>query len=117
MASGQGIPSWLNARDLSPGVTGVVVKAAPGGVGGWYWFNNAASVRYLKLYNVATVPTQANTPYMTIPLPIGSGSSVGPFPSEIDFSAGISYRCTTGVADNDTGAPSAQDVQLNLYYR
>jgi hypothetical protein len=38
-------------------------------------------------------------------------------PAGVDFTAGISARATTGVADNDTGAPSANDVIVNIFYK
>lgn len=117
MASNQAANSWAVARDINPGVTGVLVKAKPGGVSGWFLFNVATSIRYLKLYNKATAPLSSDTPLMTIDIPAGLGANLPPGPGEIDFTVGIGYRVTTGVADNDTGAPTANDVQLNLFYR
>jgi hypothetical protein len=35
----------------------------------------------------------------------------------ITFSTAICAAATTGLADNDTGAPSANDVVLNVFYK
>jgi hypothetical protein len=116
MASGQALTTMAVVRDINPGVTGVLVKAKPGDVWGWYMYNAAAAVRYLKLYDKATAPLSTDVPKMTLPIPAGLGANMMA-PAGVDFTVGIGYRVTTGVADNDTGAPAANDVQLNLFYR
>jgi hypothetical protein len=35
----------------------------------------------------------------------------------VAFSAAICVAATTGLADNDTGAPSAGDVVVNIFYK
>ena len=84
---------------------------------GYYVFNNAAAVRYLKLYNKATAPTVGtDTPVITIPLPPQAAANVS-FVQGIAFSLGLGVGATTGVADNNTGAPAANDVIINLFYK
>ena len=78
--------------------------------------DQAASVRYVKLYDKATAPTSADTPKCTIPLPASSAANIIA-PAGIDFTAGIGIRVTSGVADNDTTAPTANDVVVNIFYR
>lgn len=102
-------------RNLDLGVTGQVVKASAGQVYGWVLCNNAGASRFVKLYNKATAPTEADTPVMTIELPALSTGQYA-IPVGIAFAAGISVRATTGVADNDVGAPTANDVVVNLLY-
>jgi len=102
-------------RNLDLSVTGQVIKASAGQVYGWYLFNNASSVRYLKIYNKATAPTQADTPVMTIPIPATSGANVE-YNIGLEFTAGISVRATTGIADSNTDAPSTNDVVINIFY-
>ena len=92
------------------------IKASPGQVYGWYFYNNASSTRYIKLYDKATAPVLASdTPLMTIPMPAGAAANVFNLHG-IPFTNGIGWAATTGVADNDTGAPAANDVIANLYY-
>lgn len=103
-------------RNLDLGVTGQIVKATPGQVYGYYVANLSASWRYLKWYDKATAPTQADTPVFTYPLPPNSAGHRGN-PAGIVFAAGISVRATTALADNDVGAPTANDVVMNAEYR
>jgi hypothetical protein len=35
----------------------------------------------------------------------------------IGFGTAITVAATTGVADNDTGAPAANDVIVNIFYK
>lgn len=103
-------------RNLDLGVTGQVIKASAGQLYGYYVANQSASWRYLKWYDKATAPTQADTPVFTYPLPPNSAGHRG-IPPGVAFAAGISVRASTAIADNDTGAPTANDVVLNAEYR
>lgn len=93
------------------------VKATAGQVYGWYIYNAASSVRYVKLYNAtaANVTVGTTTPVMTIPVPATSGANVE-FTNGIAFSTAITAAATTGVADSDTSAPGANEVIINLLY-
>lgn len=96
--------------------TGVVVKAAAGVLLGWQITNAAAALRYVKVYNKATAATNADTPVLTIGL-LASSSQGVQLAMPIVLSAGISLRATTGVADNDVGAPAANDVLVHFLYQ
>lgn len=102
-------------RTLDGQNTGVNVKVGTGAVVGWYLFNASASVRYVKLYDKATAPTQADMPLVTLPLPVSNQGAnlLGTGPG---FVNGLGIRVTTGLADNDNGAPTANDVQVNLFH-
>jgi hypothetical protein len=93
------------------------VKATAGQVFGWYIFNAAATTHYVKLYNAtaANVTVGTTTPVMTIPVPAGSAANVE-FANGIAFGTAITAAATTGVADNDTGAPAANAVVVNVLY-
>ena len=108
---------WLIARDIDlDEATPANVKATAGQVGGWYLYNNSAATLYVKLYNKATAPVLASdTPKMTICIPAGSAANVE-LSSGIEFDTGIGWACTTGVADNNTGAPAGNDCVANLLY-
>lgn len=97
-----------------------VVKASAGVLKSLICFCTVATARYLKLYNKATGPTSADTPVLRFMVPANSTTGAGfafPLPPEgAAFSAGISFRMTTGIADNDTGAVTANDLLLNLVY-
>jgi len=93
-------------------------KGTAGQVYGWYIYNTASSVRFVKLYNAtaASVSVGTTTPVMTIPIPATSGANVE-FTNGIAFSTAITAAATTGVADSDTGAPGANEVIINLLYK
>ena len=103
-------------RNINLVASGVNIKSSAGQIYGWFLFNNAATVRYVKLYNKASNPSVgADTPIMTIPLPPGAGANVN-FTSGIVFSHGIGIGATTGVTDGDAGAPAANEVIVNIIY-
>lgn len=95
-----------------------VIKNAPGRVFKMIGRNNAAALRYLKLYNKATAPTVGtDAPIMTIPL-----AASAPFDIDLGefgflFTTGIGYALTTGAADSDTAALTAGDILgLNILW-
>ena len=103
-------------KNLTINATGVSIKGSAGQVYGWYLYNNASATRYVKLYDSASAPTVGTTvPYITIGIPSLSAANVF---SEIGipFSAGIGIGGTTGVADANTGAPTANDIVGNIFY-
>lgn len=103
-------------RNIGLGSNGVNVKSSAGQVYGWYLFNNTVSARFLKLYDKGHHPSVGHdTPVMTIPIPAAGGANVN-FSTGIAFVNGIGVAATTGIADNDTGAPAAGDVVVNLIY-
>lgn len=85
---------------------------------GFVAHNKNAAVLYLKLYDKATAATVGtDTPKMTIPIEKTVTPTTVSIPGGVEFTAGISPGATTGVADNDTGAPGANDLVLNLFYK
>lgn len=109
-----------NARTLSvTNTTGVVIKSSPGRVWGITATNTNANPRFLKLYNTAVAPTVGTTtPTHTYVIPgntVGAGLVIT-MPEGCAFTTGIGQGITTGVADNDTGAPAANEVVVNIRY-
>lgn len=104
-------------RNIDLDEADVAVKASAGQLFGWYIFNAATSTRYVKFYDASTASTTVGTttPVLTIPVPAGAAANVF---SEIGiaFATAITAACVTGVADNNTGAPAANDVQVNFFY-
>jgi hypothetical protein len=97
------------------------VKGTAGTVYGWYMSNSSSSIRYVKFYNAtaANVTVGTTTPVLTFLLPANSTSGVGANALGsvgIAFGTAITVAATTGVADNDTGAPGANEVIVNLFY-
>lgn len=96
------------------------VKASAGQL---YWIhaiNLSAAVLFLKFYNatVASVVVGTTVPDLTFPIPTpgdtnGAGFTLS-IPNGIAFGTAITIAATTGIADNDSGAPGANEVIVNL---
>ena len=98
------------------------VKATAGTVYGVMFSNLATATRFLKFYNAtaANVTVGTTTPVLTIALPGNSSDDISGFfsiPQGIAFSTAITVAATTGIADNDTGAPGANEVIVNVLYK
>jgi hypothetical protein len=102
-------------RDLSLGVAGQVVKGAPGRLYGWDVYNGGAAPAYLKLYDQVAAPDATKTPVLTIAIPAGASGRLEA-PAGISFAHGIACRASTGVADDDATAPTANQVVANLFF-
>jgi hypothetical protein len=108
-------------RSLDLDETEEEVKATAGTLYGFMVSNMATSTRFLKFYNAtaANVTVGSTTPVMTWAIPGNSSddiSAVHSLPVGVAFSTAITVAATTGLADNDTGAPSANDVIVNIFY-
>lgn len=99
------------------------IKASPGKLDWLHVMNMSASVLYLKLYDDTTTNVVVGTtvPTFTFPIPTlattnGAGFVIA-LPQGIDFKKAITVAATTGIADNDSGAPGANEVVVNAGYR
>ena len=98
------------------------IKNAAGQVFSISAFNTTAAPLYLKFYNLTAANTTvgSSTPVLTFVVPGNADSDGAGFiwNNEIGFAFGtaISVACTTGVADADTGAPSANACIVNIGY-
>lgn len=91
------------------------IKSSAGQVYGYALFNTTSSARYVKLYNTGS-PTSSSTPVFRVYLPPTGGANVS-LPDGFPFGTAIGIRITTGAADNDVGACSANDVLANVWYK
>lgn len=107
-------------RSLDLDETEEEVKATAGTLYGGIVFNlHASANRYLKFYNAtaANVTVGTTTPVMTIPIPPNTSGFIIAVPDQgVGFSTAITVAATTALADNDTGAPGANEVVVNLFY-
>lgn len=99
------------------------VKTSAGQVYAMWVTNTATSTRFIKFYNAtaANVTVGSTTPVITIGIPGNSTDDIagnfGPGGMGIAFDTAICVAATTGVADNDTGAPGANEVVVNIFYK
>ncbi len=109
--------SIFRSIDLDEGAL-EVVKGSAGQV---YWLhvmNLASATRFVKIYNATSGTIGTGTPVLTFPIATqgdtnGAGFTLS-IPNGIAFATGISIGASTGIADNDTGAPGANEVVCNL---
>lgn len=92
------------------------VKGSAGLLYGISISNTNAAARYFKIYDKATAPASTDTPKSTIQIP-GNGTVIRAYPVGLTLSSGLGFRTTTGVADNDTGSVSANDLVVDLDYK
>ena len=98
------------------------IKGTAGQIYLIHCINLASSKRYLKFYNAtaANVTVGTTVPDYTFPIPTTGDTNGAGFvlaiPNGIAFSTAITVAATTGLADNDAGAPGANEVILNLAY-
>lgn len=79
---------------------------------------HATDLRYVKFYDAAaaTVVVGTTTPKLTVPIVAGQNVAFN-IPQGIAFSTALCVAATTGVADSDTGAPGANEVLVNVFYK
>jgi hypothetical protein len=112
-------------RSLDLDETEEAVKATAGCLYKLRITNRATTARYVKIYNdtVGTVIVGTTTPVDTIVVPGCTNADVATVITEsfggmgLAFSTAITVAATTGFADNDTGAPAANDVIITAYYK
>lgn len=95
------------------------VKATSAKVYGWHIYNaHATDTRFVKWYNATAANVTVGTTVPVATMAIKALTTVS-FSSEhgIAFSTALTVAATTAVADNDTGGPAANDVQVNIFYQ
>jgi len=105
-------------RNIDVDEAGVLVVGAPAQIYGWFIYNAAAAARFVRIYNHVDAPTAGDAANCIATICLPAGSAANAFTDVgIACSAGIGLRATTAVADADTGAPGANDVVVNLWYK
>jgi hypothetical protein len=109
-------------RSLDLDETEEDVKTSAGQIYGLWVTNTTTATIWLKFYNAtaANVTVGTTTPVITLGIPGNTSDDVaGLFASTmgIAFDTAICAAATTGVADNDTGAPSANALIINVFYK
>lgn len=110
-------------RSLDIDETEEDVSTNPCTVYGAWITNTATSTRFVKFYNATAASTTvgSTTPVITIGIPGNSSDDVsavlGVGGHGLAFATACCVAATTGLADNDTGAPAANDVIINVFYK
>jgi hypothetical protein len=88
------------------------------------FINLSSSTLYAKFYDADADDVEVGTtvPTFTIPIPTlgdtnGAGFILNVLPFGIQFNTAITVAVTTGVADNDSGAPGANECVATIFYK
>lgn len=99
------------------------IKTSAGKLFWLHVVNLANAKRYLHIYNnvAASVTVGTTVPDLTFPIPTmgdtnGAGFCIHFGDAGLAFGTGICIAATTGFADNDSGAPGANEIILNAGY-
>ena len=96
-------PNNFHSIISATGLNATSVATSPAKISILHLVNGVATARYFKMYNKASAPTVGtDTPFFTVSLPTGATTFQLPALVGIDFSLGISYAITLGVAPDDT---------------
>ena len=96
-------------------VNATIVKASAGRVVGWNLSNTTASWVYVKLHNLATLPTAGAAVARSIGIP-PNGSREFSMGGGIAFTTGIGLTTVTGSADADATAVAAGAIVGDLFF-
>jgi hypothetical protein len=113
-SGGVSVYSFLSAS----AVQAATIKASAGQVHALHFFNNTATICYVRLYNEATVPGTGDTVFYRALIPANTAGAgfVVSIPPGIVFSLGIGIRVTAAVADNDNTALAANAILGNVFF-
>ena len=94
------------------------VKSSAGQLYGYYAFNKATSISFLKLYNVSgAISLGTDVPVLTIPLPISGGANAFSDIGLAGFTNGIGIAATSGLPVDNTALPAASAIVVDLFYK
>lgn len=112
------------SRSVDLDETKLLVKGSAGQLYGGIVTNRATATRWIRFYNAAStgaVTVGTTTPVCTIGIPGNATDNIAAVLNAggygIEFTTGIVAAATTGYADNDTGAPGANDLIVNFFYK
>ena len=113
--SGGAMPFRVNS---AAGTNAISVKAAPGRLYAYVLCNTAGSARYVRFFNLATIPVPGTSPVAAGGIAVAAGSCQS-FSSSIGlvFTAGIGFDITGAAGDADATAVAASDVSGFLGYQ
>lgn len=99
----------------SAGLNAGSIKGAPGQVYGYRAYNSSGGVLFIKLHDVAVLPTPGVGVGQTIPLQAGlpekDFNSLG-----TPFATGIGVTIVKGLADNDVTPVGAGDCVVDIFW-
>jgi len=110
---------WNTFRSIDLVETPVEIIDEAANIHGWYIYNAASSVRYVKFWDTDTAPTIATDTgllKLTLAIPKTQAANVS-FSSGIKFENGIFVAVTTVIDDDDETGGTAGDITANIFYK
>lgn len=115
-SGGLNFGQWVSGTNTN----NTVVKASAGQLYEIVAASICTSVLYLKLYNQATAPVAGvNTPLWTLPIPASSNAAglAKTIPEGLNFSTGIAFTLTLGIAATDNTCTVVNTAVVNLGWK
>ncbi len=115
IAGGLSVYSFLSTA----AVQAANIKNAAGQVYALHFFNNTATIAYVRLYNQTASPGTGDTVFYRALIPASTSGTgfVVALPPGIAFSTGIGIRVTAAAADNDATVLAANAIVGNVLYK
>jgi hypothetical protein len=114
-------PINVTSTIVANNTTAIVISSKSASVYQVDAYNTGTTIAFVKLYNAATATCGSGTPIARYMIPFGTSSSGGGFVTpNINGDAyvnGVTMCVTTGIADNDTGAPAATTYIVNVHWK
>ncbi len=115
-------PINVTSTIVANNVTPIVISSKAAAVYQVDAYNTGTTIAFVKLYNAGSgVTCGSGTPIARYMIPFGTSSSGGGFVTpNINgdiYVNGVTMCVTTGIADNDTGAPAATTYIVNVHWK
>ena len=94
------------------------IKKGGGSVYGFTFYNQGGSPIWVRLFDKASAPVNADISIMSFAIPAAAngGSVTVSLPVGISFKSGIGFNVTTGGNDGNTGATVANEVFGSIFW-
>jgi len=107
--------TWISAANNNA----TLVKSGETKLGYIIAGNSNAAARYIKFFDLSSVPASDDVPSMTIRIPpTDAGAVTIDFPTGgVQFKTGLGFKMVTGAGTLDDTAVALNDVQLTIGYQ
>jgi hypothetical protein len=106
-------PALVPYRNIDVGLTASLISLGPTWIHTINVSNDDSNHLFLKLYSQTAAPSELSTPVWTVRVHQNQSNDIN-FNVPLYSEFGFWIRCSSGVADNDTGAPAANACICNI---
>lgn len=108
------------SRTIIANNTAIVVKSGAGQLYKIRATNNSGTINYIHLFDAISATAGSGTPVDTVMIPANSSGGAGIVDTTdlgVVHATGITYCVTTGIADTDPSAPTANALVVTMYFK